>query len=137
MSSWPDLLPQFCCRARGLLMTTGSSGCGCRSATNGKDDHQFLARLAVAIAGRYGGIIDLGGVLPVPPPPGVSVLSALETGTSRHLWEDFSRATLATLSGRWYEIPYRTALDDVAVRHVVDVDLLASWLQHPLFRMVK
>jgi hypothetical protein len=107
------------------------------AAVNGKDDHRFLAQLAVAIARRYGGLIDLDGALPVPPPAGVSVLSALESGTGRRRWEDRSRATIATLSGRWHEIPYRTASDEVAVRHVVDADLLASWLQHPLFRMVK
>jgi hypothetical protein len=107
------------------------------AAVNGKDDHRFLAHLAVAIARRYGGLIDLGGLLPVPPPPGVSALEAVESGVGLQEWDDRSRATIATLSGRWHEIPYRTAGGEVAVSHVVDADLLASWLQHPLFRMVK
>ncbi|MCZ7423640.1 MULTISPECIES: DUF6368 family protein [unclassified Micromonospora] len=107
------------------------------AAVNGKDDHRLLAQFAVAIARRYGGLIDLDSMLPVPPPPEVSALSALESGTGRRRWEDRSRATLATLHGRWHEIPYRTAWDEVAVRHVVDADLLDSWLHHPLFRMVK
>ena len=67
------------------------------AACNGKNDHRFLAQLAVAIARRYGGLIDLDGPLPVPPPPGVSALSALESGTGRRQWEDRSRATIATL----------------------------------------
>jgi hypothetical protein len=107
------------------------------AAVNGKNDHQFLARLAVAIARRFGGLVDLDGVLPVPLPPGVSVLSALKTGAGRRLREDCSRAAMATLSGQWHEIPYRTEWGEVGVRHVVDADLLASWLLHPHFRMVK
>ncbi|MFG1891685.1 DUF6368 family protein [Micromonospora sp. NPDC049051] len=107
------------------------------AAVNSKNDHRFLAQLAVAIARRYGGLIDLDGLLPVPPPPEVSALSTPQSGPGRRRWKDHSRATIGTLSGRWHEIPYRTAWDEVAVRHVVDADLLASWLQHPLFQMVK
>ncbi|GAA2529482.1 DUF6368 family protein [Winogradskya humida] len=107
------------------------------AAVNGKDDHRFLAHLAVAIARRYGGLIDLGGRLPVPPPRGVPALAALESGVGLQEWQDLSRATIATLAGRRHEIPYRTAGGEVAMFHVVDADLLTSWLRHPLFRMVK
>ncbi|MFV2123262.1 DUF6368 family protein [Micromonospora sp. LOL_013] len=132
----PDDADEEACltRAAGLLPITQIV---LAAAVNGKDDHRLLAQLAVAIARRYGGLIDLDGTLPVPPPPDVSALSALKSGTGRRRWEERSRATIATLHGRWHEIPYRTAWDEVAVRHIVDADLLASWLQHPLFQMVK
>jgi hypothetical protein len=107
------------------------------SATNGGDDHRFLAWLAVAVARRYGGLIDLTGPLPVPPPPGESALEALASGAARERWWASSRATIATLSGTWHEIPYLTASNTTAVYHVVNADLLTSWLEHPLFRMVK
>ncbi|MFI5931897.1 DUF6368 family protein [Actinoplanes sp. NPDC051494] len=107
------------------------------AAVNGKDDHRFLAHLAVAMARRYGGLIDLGGLLPVPLPQGVSALAALESGIGLQQWQDLSRATIATLAGRRHEIPYRTVGDEIAVSHVVDADLLALWLRHPLFCMVK
>lgn len=48
-----------------------------------------------------------------------------------------SRAAITTLRGRWHEIPYRTAAGEAATYHVVDAELLASWLRHPHFRMVK
>ena len=82
------------------------------------------ARLAAATARRYGGLIDLDGPLPV--------------GTSTAPDPDAaSRAVLTGLSGRWYEVPYRTVDDVIVIRHVVDADLLTSWLRHPSFRMVK
>lgn len=105
------------------------------AAVNGNDDHRFLAQLAVAIARRHDGVIDLGGTLPVPPPPGVSPIPKSDLDWQR--WDDLSRAIIATLPGRWFEIPYRTASDEIGVGHVVDADLLTSWLDHPLFRMVK
>jgi Family of unknown function (DUF6368) len=44
------------------------------AAVNGKDDHRLLAHLAVAIARRQGGFIDLGALLPMPAPPDASAL---------------------------------------------------------------
>ena len=94
------------------------------AAVNGEDDHRLLAELAVATARRYGGLISLDGLLPVP--------DGSDAGRA-----DRSRALIATLGGRWHEVAYHTAMGEVAAYHVVDADLLTSWLQHPHFRMVK
>jgi hypothetical protein len=91
------------------------------AAVNGPDDHRFLAELAVATARRYDGVIDLDGLLPAGGPD----------------WKERSRATIRALPGRWHEIPYRTAWGTAAAYHVVDPDLLAAWLKHPRFGMVK
>jgi hypothetical protein len=80
------------------------------AATSGRDSHELLGRLALAIVRRYGGIVDLTGPLPADP---------------------------GSLPGQAHEIPYRTAEDEFAVYHLVDAELLASWLEHPQFRMVK
>lgn len=104
---------------------------------NGPADHRLLAELALTIATRYQGLISLDGRLPVPPPPGVSMLAALETDEGRREWAASSRELLATLPGRWHEIPYRLDGDDISTYHVVDVELLTAWLRHPQFRMVK
>ncbi|WP_328472257.1 DUF6368 family protein [Actinoplanes sp. NBC_00393] len=80
------------------------------AATSGRDSHELLGRLALAVARRYGGIIDLTGPLP---------------------------ADAESLPGHAYAIPYRTVDDEFAVYHLVDAELLVSWLEHPRFRMVK
>ncbi|MEU2701731.1 MULTISPECIES: DUF6368 family protein [Micromonospora] len=107
------------------------------SAANGVDDHRFLAHLAVAIAHRYGGLIDLTGPLPVPPPARVRVLDAVEAGTGIEEWWAGSRETLRMLGGAWHEIPYVAAGGTRHIYHVVEPDLLTVWLTHPQFRMVK
>ncbi|GAA4264352.1 DUF6368 family protein [Dactylosporangium darangshiense] len=107
------------------------------SATNGVDDHRFLAHLAVAVAQRHRGLIDLTGPLPVPPPAGVNALEAVDSGAGIEQWWATSRDTLAALGGAWHEIPYVTAGGTTAIYHVVDADLLTAWLAHPRFRMVK
>ncbi|MET7472128.1 DUF6368 family protein [Micromonospora sp. NPDC005686] len=107
------------------------------AATNGLDDHRFLAHLAVATARRYGGLIDLTGQLPVPPPLGVRALDAVESGVGMAQWQARVRETLRMLGGTWQEIPYLTDRGTTAIYHVVDPDLLAAWLTHPDFRMVK
>ena len=91
------------------------------AAVSGPENHRFLAQLAIAVARRYDGLIDLDGLLPTGGPE----------------WKNRSRAIIRTLPGRWHEIPYRTAGDEAAAYHVVDADLLTAWLQHSQFRMVK
>lgn len=64
------------------------------------------------------------------------VLAAMVNAAADHQgWADRSRATLASLGGRWQEIPYRTAWGEDATYHVVDAELLLRWLRHPDFRM--
>jgi hypothetical protein len=96
-----------------------------------------MTLLAVAIARRYGGLISLDGPLPAPPLSDDAALSALDSIAGRQARVDRTRATIMSLPGRWHEISYRTAGGNVAIYHVVDADLLTSWLQHPHFRMVK
>lgn len=100
------------------------------AAVNGKDDHRLLALLAAATARRYGGFISLDGLLPVP--SGTTAPTPLD---SEHPAR--SRTTIMTLSGQWHEIEYRTAWGEVATYHVVDAELLTSWLHHPHFRLAK
>jgi hypothetical protein len=107
------------------------------SATNGADDHRFLAHLAVAMARRYRGLIDLTGPLPVPPPAEVNALDAVVSGAGIEQWRATCRDTLAALGGAWHEIPYVTARGTTAIYHVVDADLMTAWLAHPRFRIVK
>ena len=106
------------------------------AAVNGQDDHRLLAVLAVAIARRYRGMISLDGLLPAPSPPSV-VAAAAGNSSTRHQTRAEQSATIMTLRGQWNAIPYRTAAGEVATYHVVNADLLISWLEHPQFRMVK
>ena len=105
------------------------------AAVNGADDHRLLAELAVLIARRYKGLIDLGGRLPVPAPVGMPPPAASDAADEHRTGG--ARETIMALPGRWHEIPYRTAGGEVATYHVVDADFLAAWINHPLFRMVK
>lgn len=107
------------------------------AAVNGKDDHRLLAVLAVATARRYRGLISLDGLLPTPPTPDAAAVPAVGSSAVRQTQADRSEATIMTLGGQWHAIPYRTGAGEVATYHVVDADLLTSWLEHPHFRMVK
>jgi hypothetical protein len=101
---------------------------------NSDYDHLVLGHLALALARRYDALVDLGGPLPVPRPPG---------STWPHSWQDepqqvaATRTVIASLPGRVYEIAYRTVTGGTWVHHLVDARFLAEWLAHPDFRMVK
>jgi hypothetical protein len=78
------------------------------AALNGPEDHRLLARLAIVIARRYDGRIDLDGLV-----------------------------AARSDDDRWLRVPYRTARGQAAAYHVVDAEQLTEWLEHPRFRMVK
>jgi hypothetical protein len=131
-----DDADETACLTRAAGFTPGSE-IVLAAAVNGKDDHRLLAVLAVAMARRYGGLISLCGLLPAPPPPDVAAVPAVDSSSGHRMWAEWSQATIMTLRGQWHTIPYRTAPGEVATYHLVDADLLTSWLQHPHFRMVK
>lgn len=89
---------------------------------NGPADHLLLASLALVLARRLNGLIDLGGTLE----------DAL--GWAEH--DPRGPALHGSLPGACHAITYLIDSDRCAATHVVDAAFLAAWIAHPLFRLV-
>lgn len=100
---------------------------------NGPQDHRILGLLALAIAERFDGIIDFGGVL-FPP---------LTDGPYDFIWgpkwedaEPFSRKLIDSMPGVAIAVPY-TTVSRTWVYHVADTTFMRAWLAQPHFHMIK
>ncbi|MGG1680355.1 DUF6368 family protein [Neobacillus sp. NRS-1170] len=76
---------------------------------NGSDDHYILAKLAIILAEKYDGIINMDYELP-------------KSLTNR-------------ITGSIWKVPYLTIGDEIAFVHFVDVTFLKNWLKEPNFRI--
>lgn len=102
---------------------------GCK----GKLDHRILGHLALRLAERYDGIIDLDGAITPPLRPG----GRYELDNYPwHTLEEIS-AFVRPMPGRVFEQYYTVPPDRRWVSHMVDTTFLHAWLQHPHFHMIK
>jgi hypothetical protein len=92
---------------------------------NSQEDHLLLGHLALFLAGRFNALIDFGGMLG----DGCRADAAASLAGSR--------ALVASLPGRVWEMPYATTEESCQYTHVGDREFLAAWLRHPGFRMIK
>lgn len=96
-------------------------------------DHRILGHLALRLAERYDGIIDMDGAI-TPPlrPDGNYTLDNLPW----HTLEEIS-AFVHAIPGRVFELYHTTRSDRRSVSHLVDTTFLRAWLEHPHFHMIK
>jgi hypothetical protein len=95
--------------AERILGWAASSDIGLAAMCNGPEDHRILAEIALWLAERLAGYIDLGGDLSFP----------------------------TDLPGKVFHVPY--AIDDGSQGWctVVDAPALRAWLRCPQFEMIK
>jgi hypothetical protein len=101
------------------------------AARNLKASHRVLAELCLAVAERFGGIIDFGGALH----PRRYDLYSIEAD-----WDTVrphADKMLAGMPGKLVALPYQTARDTTWVSHYGDAAFLRAWLTHPRFHMIK
>jgi len=97
---------------------------------NHAHDHRILGQLALLLAERYDGTIDLNGALTPPLEP-------------EQDWDDVTIEEVEhyiqelSLPGRIFHMYYITVRDTIWISHLVDADFLRAWLQHPRFHMIK
>lgn len=92
--------------------------------SNDPSDHRVLGELALMLAERLGGVIDLVGLIT---PKGVNHWD---------LWSDARPVVEAftdTMAGKALAIPS----DRDWASHTVDTTFLRSWMAHPEFHMIK
>jgi len=100
---------------------------------NGPQDHRILGLLALAIAERFDGIIDFGGLLFPPLTPNQKEF------IWEPRWEDaepFSRKLIDSMPGVAIAVPY-TTVSRTWVYHVADTTFMRAWLAQPHFHMIK
>jgi hypothetical protein len=102
------------------------------ASVNGQSDHRILGHLALALAERYDGWIDLDGAIRPPVRPGD--LPRPYGDTEKELGA--ISAYVNAMPGRVVEISYMTS-GDRWVYHVVDTTFMREWLRHPHFHMIK
>ncbi|WP_049653572.1 DUF6368 family protein [Kitasatospora sp. MY 5-36] len=95
---------------------------------SGQENHLLLGHLALALARRFGALVDFDGVLGFPTP---------RDGTRGDADLARARALVASLPGKVAEVSYDTGGAGRWFRHVGDVEFLAAWLRHPDFHLVK
>jgi Family of unknown function (DUF6368) len=102
---------------------------GCKK----KVDHRILGQLALRLAERYDGIIDMDGAI-TPPlrPDGNYTLDNYPW----HTLEEIS-AFVHAMPGRAFESYYTVSPSRRWVSHLVDTIFLRAWLEHPYFHMIK
>ncbi|NHZ33669.1 hypothetical protein F0185_08710 [Massilia sp. CCM 8692] len=86
-----------------------AQGIGFAAMCNGDEDHRILAELALWLAGRLSGYVDMGGEPDLP----------------------------AGLPGNAHALPYDTASGWEAHATLLDPTALAAWMRCQAFRMVK
>ncbi len=107
------------------------------------EDHRRLGEVALDLARRFGGVINLHGALEVGSGEPVSLdqvddlLARLE---ERLDWTEVSAPTdafLRSMPGRVLTLPYETMDRRTWVEHICDAEFMAAWLRHPGFHMIK
>ncbi|WP_428391709.1 DUF6368 family protein [Lichenicoccus sp.] len=107
----------------------------CLSAmSNQRVDHRILGEIALALAQRLGGVIDLCGLI-VPRQVSLSIpdfwnapWSAVQSG---------ARAFTEAMPGIAVARTYRPMPEREWASHTVDAAFLQAWLSHPEFHMIK
>lgn len=79
-------------------------------------DHKTLAWLCIHIAEKFDGLVDLGGIIPIP---------------------DTEERILAGLSGSAVQVPYQIEDHRWGRVDVVDSEFLRGWIHRPNFHMIK
>lgn len=99
------------------------------------DSQRVLGQLALGVAERYSGSIDLGHVVT----PAVTMERQLRSAASGAPWFTAAeiRAFVAPFSGKVCEIPSESPFQGLGFYHIVDVEFWRTWLQHPEFHMLK
>ena len=98
---------------------------------NGSEDHRILGELAICVAERLGGIIDLGGLIVLRERPFDDM-----RGDPWFIMQAKIEAVTASMPGKAVACPYE-ARWGVWASHVVDTEFLRAWMHHPEFRMNK
>lgn len=93
-------------------------------------NHRILGQLALLLAERYDGIIDLDGALYPPLKPGQNRRDVTVEEVEQYVKE-------LSLPGRIFHMYYITVRNTICIYHLVDPDFLRAWLQHPHFHMIK
>jgi hypothetical protein len=96
-------------------------------------DHRILGHLALFLAERYGGLIDLSGAITPPLQPNWHYNMR---GYYRPTLEEIHQFVQG-LPGKVIEVPYGEETGKPWVFHIVDATFLRAWLQHPHFHMIK
>ena len=92
-----------------VLEWTSVNQIGFAAMCNRAEDHRILAEMALWLAERLSGYVDLGGELPFPP----------------------------MLPGKIFSVSYVTASGLQGQYMIIDVTALRAWMSCPEFRMVK
>lgn len=100
--------------------------------SNQPQDHRILGELALAVAKRLGGIIDLCGLI-VPR----EVPFEDRQGAAWSAVQPKVEAFTAALPGKAVATPYTTISEREWASHTVDAEFLRAWLCHPEFHMIK
>ncbi len=101
-------------------------GAGC----NRPLDHRMLGQLALLLAERYDGIIDLYGAIEPPLKPKQDWSDVTVEEVEQYVQE-------LSFPGRIFHIYYITVNNTLWISHLIDPDFLRAWLQHPNFHMIK
>ena len=99
------------------------------ASVNSRFDHRILGHMALALADRYDGLIDMGGAIT---PPGVYHDPYSDPAEALRIISAYMHA----MPGRVIEITYLTS-GDHWVYHIVDTAFLRAWLRHSHFHMIK
>lgn len=102
--------------------------------SNQAEDHRILGEIALALAQRLGGVIDMGGLI-VPRHAFLSTpdfwnapWSAVQSGV---------RAFTESMPGTAVALTYRPTPGREWAWHTIDAAFLQAWLSHPEFHMIK
>lgn len=98
---------------------------------NNPEDHRILGELAICVAERLGGIIDMCGLI-VPRGLPFKEWRGAPWSVVRARVEAFT----ASMPGKAVAIPYQTGSREWA-SHKVDSEFLCAWMRHLEFRMIK
>ena len=121
--------PAFYEHPFGLCPDMGVTLC---AMSNQPEDHRILGELALAVAERLGGIIDLCGLI-VPR----KVPFEDWHGAAWSAMQPEVEAFTAAMPGKAVAIPYMTISEREWASHTVDAEFLRAWLCHPEFHMIK
>ena len=102
--------------------------------SNQPEDHRILGEIALAVAQRLGGLIDLGGLI-VPRHVFLSTPDFWNAPWSTV--QSSVRAFTESMPGTAVALTYRPSSEREWASHTIDVAFLQAWLRHPEFHMIK